>query len=87
MTEGEIKRRALVLAYKRTFASEDGQQVLADLWAMTLGRPLTYYTGPLEHDALVWNEARRSMVMAIANNVEKKLDSVERTQTVNEEKV
>ena len=78
--------RTLVLAYKATFATETGQIVLGDLRnAGNMAKGHLRAGAPIDKDLLLFNEARRMLVLDIEKLIQTNLEDVKPTQTINEE--
>jgi len=69
------KQKAIVTAYKRCFATEDGLEVLKDLKRWTiLNRPGILAGQPIDKDRLLFDEAQRMLILYILSKVEANLD-------------
>ena len=80
------KFRALVLAYKAVFGTEIGKLVLDDLCdAGHMTKAHLRPGAPIDKDLLLFNEARRMLVLDIHKMIDTNLEDVKPTQTINEE--
>lgn len=77
--------RQLIIAYKATFGTPEGQRVLEDLKRKTsIARPGIQPGIPIDTHWLVYGEAQREFVLDIVRHVEADLDAEEQTMAISE---
>jgi hypothetical protein len=78
------EQRALLVAYKKCFATDDGVVVLADLARFCMERRSTYVRG---NDALqtAFNEGSRTVILEIRKKLEADLEHPPPMRTISEE--
>ena len=79
------EQEALVGAYKRCFATDDGQAVLADLKKKsTLNCTHVQVHVGIDVNKLIWDEAQRSIILYIVGKVEANMEAVKPTHAINQ---
>ena len=81
----EAERKALVSAYQRTFATEDGLKVIADLKKIVHYSRSHFTGGPIESNMLIFDEARRGLVLGIIAKIEADLEIPKPQTAITEE--
>lgn len=82
MTEQEKK---LISDYKATFSTDSGRNVLSHLKKMTNFGRSHFSSGPIDANALIYDEARRGLVLRIIQYIEANLEAAPQTTAKTQE--
>ena len=82
------EHRQLVAAYKKIFATDEGQQVLADLKRYsTLSRPSIVPGQPIDLQRVLYDEAQRAVLLYVIRKLETSLEDVPPATAVSQDEL